>query len=335
MSILPGSHLVAGTPIAERLGIPENERIVVRSRVRYIGPGLDQPANEPESLADSYYAYNLVKDTGIMEPDSVNTAQVLADLRCPMRDHVDELTPRIASRQETDRLNLAGVMAVLEVVRTTLTTSGKPVLVLHQIRPGNGSKSSTTWATAMPERPVLAARLAVKSDTERVIELRAESERWLAKRGIQQWTARWDEIGREKIRRNIANRETWVFEDDGEAIAAVTLNARPDLDFWDLDADGPALYLYKLLLARDRAGEGLGADIVNWSVDQAARRGFPWLRLDVCRTNKGLQRYYREQGFDHVRSVDVKGRDSGACFQRRAAPTPVENIIEWSAEADV
>lgn len=140
VSILPGSHLVAGTPIAKRLNIPESERVVVRSRVRYIGPGPDQPANEPESLADSYYAYNLVKDTKIMEPDSVNTAQVLAELGCPMRDHIDELTPRIASRQETERLQLAGVMAVLEVVRTTLTTSGKPVLVLHQIRPGNGSK---------------------------------------------------------------------------------------------------------------------------------------------------------------------------------------------------
>lgn len=131
---------MAGTPIAKRLGIPEGERIVVRSRVRYIGPGPDQPANQPESLADSYYAYNLVKDTGIMEPDNVNTAQVLSDLGYPMRDHLDELTPRIASRQETERLQLAGVMAVLEVVRTTSTTSGKPVLVLHQIRPGNGSK---------------------------------------------------------------------------------------------------------------------------------------------------------------------------------------------------
>ena len=42
VSILTGSHLVAGTPIAERLGIPDSERVVVRSRVRYIGPGPDQ-----------------------------------------------------------------------------------------------------------------------------------------------------------------------------------------------------------------------------------------------------------------------------------------------------
>ncbi|MFB4269412.1 GNAT family N-acetyltransferase [Nonomuraea sp. GTA35] len=180
----------------------------------------------------------------------------------------------------------------------------------------------------MTDRPVLAARLAVESDTERVVELRAESERWLAERGIQQWTAKWDEIGREKIRRNIANRETWVFEAGGEVIATVTLNTRPDLDFWDPDTDGPALYLYKLLVARDQAGRGLGGDIVDWSVDQAARQGFPWLRLDVWRTNQGLQRYYLEHGFQHVRTVVVDGRDSGACFQRRAAPVSVPNIVE-------
>ncbi|QFY05593.1 GNAT family N-acetyltransferase [Nonomuraea phyllanthi] len=187
----------------------------------------------------------------------------------------------------------------------------------------------------MAERPVLAARIAVESDTDRVIGLRAESERWLARRGIQQWTAKWDEVGREKIRRNIANRETWVFEDDGDVIATVTLNTRPDLDFWNPDRDGPALYLYKLLLARDRAGESLGADIVNWSVNQAALRGFPWLRLDVWRNNHGLQRYYLDQGFEHVRTVEVPGRDSGACFQRRAVPTPVENIVDADAQADV
>ncbi|MFC5833265.1 GNAT family N-acetyltransferase [Nonomuraea insulae] len=186
----------------------------------------------------------------------------------------------------------------------------------------------------MPERPVLAARLAVESDTDRVIELRAESERWLDKRGIQQWTAKWDDIGREKIRRNIANRETWVFEHGDETIATVTLNTRPDLDFWDSDVDGPALYLYKLLLARDRAGEGLGADIVNWSVDQAAQRGLPWLRLDVWKTNHGLQRYYLEQGFEHVRTVEVPGRDSGACFQRQAVSTRVENIVTASVQAE-
>jgi GNAT superfamily N-acetyltransferase len=186
----------------------------------------------------------------------------------------------------------------------------------------------------MPERPVLAARLAVESDTERVVELRAESERWLAERGIQQWTARWDDIGREKIRRNIANRETWVFQHGDETIATVTLNTRPDLDFWDPAADGPALYLYKLLLARDRAGEGLGADIVNWSVDQAAQQGFPCLRLDVWKTNHGLQRYYLEQGFEHVRTVEVPGRDSGACFQRQAVPVSVDNIVTASVRAE-
>ena len=113
----------------------------------------------------------------------------------------------------------------------------------------------------------------------------------------------------------------------GDVIATVTLNTRPDLDFWNPDTDGPALYLYKLLLAREYGGQGIGSDICDWSVDQAARRGLPWLRLDVWRTNTGLQRYYLDQGFDHMRTKEVEGRDSGACFQRRAEPTPVPQII--------
>ncbi|MGC4953855.1 GntR family transcriptional regulator [Actinomadura citrea] len=140
VGIVAGDEPIAGTPIADRLGIPIEERVVVRRRLRLIGPSPDTAATTPESIADSYYSYALVKETAIMQPESVNTAAILADLGWPMGAHEDELTPRIATRTESETLQLPEVTAVLEVVRTTYTAPDKPVLVLHQIRPGNGSK---------------------------------------------------------------------------------------------------------------------------------------------------------------------------------------------------
>ncbi|MGC4953854.1 GNAT family N-acetyltransferase [Actinomadura citrea] len=161
-------------------------------------------------------------------------------------------------------------------------------------------------------------RRANDDDLPDIIALRSESEKWLAEQGIEQWTSKWDEVGRRKLRDSVQRREAWVVEDEGQTIATVTLNTRPDLDFWRPEVDGPALYLYKMLVARKRSGEGVGAEILDWATDRAAKDGFPYLRLDVWRTNHALQRYYLANGFEHVRTEVVPGRDSGACFQRRA-----------------
>lgn len=57
-------------------------------------------------------------------------------------------------------------------------------------------------------------------------------------------------------------------------------------------------------------------------LDQAARAGKTWLRLDAWRTNTALHDYYRRHGFTDVRIVDLPWRGSGALFQRPAA-TPL------------
>lgn len=162
-------------------------------------------------------------------------------------------------------------------------------------------------------------RRANGDDLPAIIALRTESEKWLADQGIEQWTAKWDDVGRRKLSDSVRRREAWVIKDGGRTIATVTLNTRPDLDFWHPEVDGPALYLYKMLVSRKRSGEGVGVDILDWATDRAAKEGYPYLRLDVWRTNHALQHYYLANGFEYVRTEIVPGRDSGACFQRRAA----------------
>lgn len=141
VAVVSGSHRIGDRPVGQLLGIGEDKPAVVRQRVRYIGAGPSAPATEPESLADTYYAYDLVRDTAIMEPVSVNTAHILRDLGYPLGDHVDELRPRMASHAESDALQLPPVTPVLEIARTThsLTDPDQVVLVLHQIRPGTGA----------------------------------------------------------------------------------------------------------------------------------------------------------------------------------------------------
>jgi GNAT superfamily N-acetyltransferase len=150
-----------------------------------------------------------------------------------------------------------------------------------------------------------------------MVDLRREAEEWLAQRGIDQWTSKWNTIGREKLRRATRQRRAWVV-DIGTDIAAGTVTlGGPDEELWHID-DGPALYLYKMIVARRYAGCGIGSFIIEWALEQAARYGYPSLRLDTWPTNTRLLDYYKEQGFTLVRIEQIPGRDSGALFQRRA-----------------
>ncbi|MBB6001347.1 ribosomal protein S18 acetylase RimI-like enzyme [Streptomonospora salina] len=163
----------------------------------------------------------------------------------------------------------------------------------------------------------LPIRVAGPEDLDALIGLRIESETWLHAAGIQQWTNR--ERGIRNLREGVDAGVTYVVGNDSVVVATLTLNG-PDPDFWTAEDDPEsALYLYKLMITGTHRGTGLGDKLMDWACAQAEERGKQWLRLDCWRDNLALQDYYQRRGFDHVRTVEVEGRGSGALFQRPAA----------------
>ena len=61
--------------------------------------------------------------------------------------------------------------------------------------------------------------------------------------------------------------------------------------------DGRAGYLHGLAVRRDRAGQGLGEELISWCMGEVGRRGRESLRLDCMGQNPGLCKYYRDLGF--------------------------------------
>lgn len=179
----------------------------------------------------------------------------------------------------------------------------------------------------MTARRYVIAR-AQESDLSDLLALRAEAERWLHARGIEQWTSDWSDRARERIRQGVSDGRTWIVRNDSDTAATVTLDG-PDMDFWS-DADDPhsALYLYKFIVARSHAGIGLGDALLDWACQQAAAADKQWLRIDVWRNNRRLQEYYLRRGFTHVRTVQVPWRQSGALFQRPAGTALCRHRIE-------
>ena len=128
-----------GQPVGERLGLETGSRVLVRRAVRYTQPGGEDLAWTADSLADEYYPYDVVRDTPLASPAPANAAEILGELGYVVRGQVDELRPRLATTEERRLLSLPQVSVVLELARTVQDRAGKPLLMLHQVRRGDGA----------------------------------------------------------------------------------------------------------------------------------------------------------------------------------------------------
>jgi len=143
--------LVAGRTAGDRLGLAAGSRVLVRRAIRSLRPpgGAGLPA-EPVSLADEYYPYDLVRDTPLASPGEAAVFDVLAGIGQRLRGHCDELRPRVATAEERRLLALPQVSVVLELARTAHAAVGTPVVVLHQVRRGDGA--TYTYDISYPAR---------------------------------------------------------------------------------------------------------------------------------------------------------------------------------------
>jgi GNAT superfamily N-acetyltransferase len=115
----------------------------------------------------------------------------------------------------------------------------------------------------------------------------------------------------------VARGELHIAYHDQAAIGTFALDHYADPEFWHDDPDGArAGYLHRLAVARDHAGQDIGAKLVDHAADLVATSERPWLRLDCAKNNAQLHTYYTRLGFTHLRTVDVPHRKSGALFQR-------------------
>lgn len=120
--------------VAERLGAHSGELVVVRSRVRSID-GI------PYQVADSYFRLDLIKGTPLMEPrDVAAPGGLLAAIGHPQARFLDEITIRMPSRAESEKLELPSGTPVAEVVRTGYAEDGTSLRVMVTIAPGDRHK---------------------------------------------------------------------------------------------------------------------------------------------------------------------------------------------------
>jgi ribosomal protein S18 acetylase RimI-like enzyme len=170
---------------------------------------------------------------------------------------------------------------------------------------------------------MMTIRRAVAGDLRTVLSIVHSVQGWLHRQGHDQWPDGSPSLGPVRIGAQIERGEFWIASEDRDPVAVIALSRDGDPDFWTpAELAEPAIYVSKAAVLRRAAGRGIGGTLLRWACDRAFADGIPDVRLDVWKTNLGLQRYYRRQGWQHLRTVEAPGRNSGALFWHPAKAGP-------------
>lgn len=125
-------ELPADGEVAAHLRVEVGTPVAVRRRIMYAD-------DEPLQLGDSYYPLDIVHDSKIMDPADIveGTDQVLEDLGHVPTRYEDEITWRMPTPEETDKLAIAAGTPVGRLLRTTFDQNERPIEVYLVILPAD------------------------------------------------------------------------------------------------------------------------------------------------------------------------------------------------------
>ena len=160
------------------------------------------------------------------------------------------------------------------------------------------------------------------ADADAVIALFDEAVTWMVARGQ---TGQW---GSEPMSRNAkmvarvrdwaAGDGLWMMDDGRVVVGALVVGERPEHVH---AVDEPELYIELLLSSRARAGERIGARLIEHAVALAREAGVPLLRVDCWAGAPRLVAFYEAQGFAQDGTFDVRGWQ-GQVFSMRLGHQP-------------
>ena len=165
---------------------------------------------------------------------------------------------------------------------------------------------------------------ATAADLDAVLGLIDEARGWLGTKRTDQWKIPWPtpEERNARVLAGLKNGKTWIVWDGNTAAATVTIAMGANPDVWknpacECDLSERAVYAHRLITAREYAGSGLGAELMDWAGLRGRRKNRArWIRIDVWSSNTALHDYYLDKGFIRCGSCDDPQYPSGALFQK-------------------
>lgn len=191
---------------------------------------------------------------------------------------------------------------------------------------------------------ILSLRQGTQADLDLILAMIEEAADWLRTKNTDQWARPWPSARKrdERVWRGLRDRKTWIAMDENIPVATITCREEGHPRLWSAgDQAIPAAYVSRLIVSRAYGGQGIGESLVDWAGLSAFRCWrAQWVRIDVWTTNETLHGYYKEKGFQHVKTRhELEGRyPSAALFQKptsEISPAACERFVIVEPGGDI
>ncbi len=147
-----------------------------------------------------------------------------------------------------------------------------------------------------------------------IMGLFEEGRKWHEEMKVSQWPA----FELERVLDDIDNHRLFVLVNKQRVVGSVTISESDPLIWND---DTPALYIHRLVVARDFKGLDLGKLIIDKIEQKAIERNKSALRLDCWANNERLKSYYERIGFTKLTNVTIGDVSSLPLHYRNSTTT--------------
>ncbi|QSB15174.1 GntR family transcriptional regulator [Natronosporangium hydrolyticum] len=123
----------APAEVAQALDIAEGQPVLVRRRVLYAN-------DEPTQMADSYYPWELVKDSAeLLQPEAGVGGSLtrLAELGYPPVRFAEDIDVRLPTPEEHQVLQIEATQPVFRIWRVTYSHDRRPIEICDHVMPGH------------------------------------------------------------------------------------------------------------------------------------------------------------------------------------------------------
>lgn len=167
-------------------------------------------------------------------------------------------------------------------------------------------------------------RLAQPADLDRIMQIIADAQRFMAESGVDQWQDGYPQ--RELFVQDIAQGACYVCEADGRVAGMISLFFEPEADYavvedgqWLL-GDSPYAAIHRIAVDRDCRGGGIASRLISYCENLTREKGIKSLRGDTHRDNKAMRGMLEKSGFVHCGTIYLDGvrseKTARVCYEK-------------------
>jgi len=163
-----------------------------------------------------------------------------------------------------------------------------------------------------------AAIQAVPGDYPQIKELLLKTARWLQSQGYGQWSGLLRGEDSHRTEQAVERGNVFVLKNSEDIAAMVILLRQPsdwDIGLWGEEGSERAVYVHRLAINRDYAGQKLGAKMLDWASEGIRFAGKDRIRLDCIASNAALNAFYRRMGYAYA-GESANGDGSFSKFEK-------------------